>query len=235
MPIPFIAPLLASKAAQGFIGFFTKITLKQWLYIAAAVALTFAGYKGYHWVYNKGVQSQQAEIASLKAKNQELNATFTQWKQDTAEADRVFKAKQAELTTQLKADLAAANERANNRKVEYREIVKYITAADDAACVIPINFGLLHNFAIEGYPPGALDQLSDSASGVQTAPSTLTLSQYAAVAQNNGSEAVRRGEVILQWERWFDASKEQFTEAQRQAAQAIMGASETGTIRPDGR
>lgn len=241
MPIAF-AGFLAKPFIAPVVKFFRSITLKQWLHFGLLLLVLFSGYKGYNWVYDRGAHSRDQEVAQLQSQIKQLQtdlagekAKLVKWNEDTKRANQQFAAEQETLRKGLQTQLDAANARANQRKVVIHEIPKYITAADDAACVIPVNFTLLHNYAIEGYPPGALDQLSDAATGVQTAPSTLTLSQYAVVDQNNGSEAVRRGAIIHQWEQWYDASKDQFTRAQQSAAEAIQGMGETRTISPNAR
>lgn len=232
MPFAFIAPLIASKVAKSVVGFFGKITLRQWLYFFGLLAVLFVGYKGYNWVYDRGAHSRDQEVAQLQSQIKQLQtdlagekAKLVKWNEDTKRANQQFAAEQETLRKGLQSQLDAANLKANKRKVEYRDVVKYISIADDANCVIPANFELLHNWSIEGQPPGALDQLPEAASGVQGAASTIKLSELAAVNSHNNSEAVRRGAIIHQWEHWYDASKDQFTRAQQSAAEAIKASS----------
>lgn len=230
MPLPALAvPLFASKALKAVGGFFSKITLRQWLYFAAFIAILFCTYKTYSWVFDRGAHSRDTEVAQLKADLEAERGKIAKWTADTKLANEKFALEQAGLRKNLQVQLDAANLKASQRKVEIREVTKYISAADDAACRIPVAVDSLFNYAAEGTPPGALDQLSDPAPGVQATASTTTLSQLTVVATNNTSEAVRRGAVIHQWEQWYDASKEQFTRAQQSAAEAILA----GTPRED--
>ncbi len=223
--MPLFAALLAKPAISSAVAFMRPVinwfTPKRLLYLALLCCLAFTAYKGYRWAYERGVVSRQDEIDQLTQDLNNERNRLTVWQKETKQANDTFIAQQAVLRQSLQVQLNEANLRAAQRKVEYRDVYKYITQADDAACPIPVNFSLLHNYSIEGTPPGALDQLSDTASGLQATASTLTLSQYLTVAAHNNSEAVRRGDVIRQWEQWYDASKEQFETAQRKAAEAI--------------
>lgn len=212
---------LATAILKGVKSLTSRLTLKHILYGLGTIIVIYGLWSGYNWIYERGASSRDQEVADLTTERNQLRADFKQWKQDTADAEKKWKADQKLIQDDLKQQLATANEKANNREVIYRDVVKYISVADDAACVIPVNFGLLHNFSIEGTPPGAADLLSDSPGRLQGAPSTLTLSQYSEVTGFNNSEAVRRGEIIHQWEEWYDRSYQGFTEAQRSANQAI--------------
>lgn len=224
MPLPALAvPVFAAKAAKAIGGFFSKITLRQWLFFFASIAIVFGCYKTYNWVHDRGAHSRDAEVAALQLKISGLEGQMTKWKEDTRVANEKFALQQESLRKDLQAKLDVANAQAAQRqKVIIREIPKYITVADDALCTIPVNFGLVHNATVEGEGSRSGHQLSESAAGVQGEASSLTLSRYAAVAGHNNSEAVRRGKVIDQWEQWYDASKEQFTRAQQEGAAAIL-------------
>lgn len=223
MPLPLLAPFLAAKPVVAVLGFFRKITLRQWLFFLAALAIAFTLYKGYNWVFDRGAASRDGEVAQLQSDLQAEKDRFAKWKADTETANKRFALEQETLRKDLQAKLDLANEQAKQRqKVIIHEIPKYITVADDALCTIPVNFGLVHNATIEGPESRSGHQLSESATGVPGAASSLTLSEYAAVAGQNNSEAVRRGKVIDQWEQWYDASKEQFTRAQQEGAAEIL-------------
>lgn len=238
MPFPIVATVLAKPLIAGTVSFLKSIfqwfTPKRLLYLALLLCLLFTGWRGYQWTYQRGADSRQPEVDQLTTALEAEKNRISVWQTETKNANAVFLAQQETLRQSLQTQLDEANLRAAQRKVEYRDVVKYITAEQDAACPIPVNFGLLHNYSIEGTPPGALDQLSDTASGVSSAASTLTLSQYLTVATHNNSEAVRRGAVIRQWEQWYDASKAQFNDAQRKAAEAIRDGINTNTS-GDGR
>lgn len=231
MPLPIaLAGFFAKPFIAPVVKFFRSITLKQWLHFGLLLLVLFAGYKGYSWIYDRGAHSRDAEVAKLQEQVSQLQtslvaekAKIAKWNADTKKANEQFAAEQETLRAGLQAQLDAANLKAKQRKVEYRDVIKYISTADDASCVIPVNFELLHNWSIEGEPPGSLDQLSEAAPGVQGTASTIKLSELTAVISHNNSEAVRRGRVIKQWEQWYDASKEQFTRAQQAAAEAIGG------------
>lgn len=232
--MPLFAALLDKPAISAAVAFLKPIlnwfTPKRLLYLGLLCCLLFTLYKGYHWAYDRGSVSRQSEIDQLTVDLTNERTRLTVWQRETKQANETFLAQQETLRQSLQTQLDEANLRAAQRKVEYRDVYKYITQADDAACPIPVNFGLLHNYSIEGTPPGTLDQLSDAAPGVSSAPSTLTLSQYLTVATHNNSEAVRRGDIIRQWEQWYDASKEQFEAAQRKAAEAIRDGINASTL-----
>lgn len=220
----FAIPLLATTVWKGVKGFFSAISLKQWMYFGLALFIAFGLWSAYKWAYERGSHSRDPEVAQLTDQLQtvtrqrdELRQAFVQWKADTKAAETQWQNEQDQILQDLRQQLADANARAAQRRIEYREIVKYISNADDAACTLPVNALLLHNWSIEGEPPGALNQLSQTAPGVQSAPSSLRLSEYIAVAQHNNSEAVRRGEVIQQWEAWYESSYKAFTAALQRA------------------
>lgn len=219
---------LLAGAWKAIKSFLSSITLRQYLYFFGALLIAYGLWSAYSWAYNRGSHSRDAEVAqlqqNLKNVTDERNAlrdAFQQWKLDTKAAETRWQAEQEQIQNDLRQQLAAANAKAAKRRIEYREIVKYISTADDAACTLPVNALLLHNWSIEGEPPGALNQLSQTATGVQSAPSSLRLSEYIAVTQHNNSEAVRRGEIISQWEAWYESSYKAFTKALQDANRTV--------------
>lgn len=201
--------------------FFQSLTVKNVLAVILVLFVAFGLYKGYRFAYERGYASRNDEVALLKAqllKERQKVAALTTASQI---AEEKFKSQQTVLQQQLEQQKKQLQEQAHKREVVIREIPKYISVEDDRHCVIPVNFGLLHNQSIEGASTDSQTGLSDTAAGQRGTPSSLTLSEYAAVALYNNSEAVRRGKIIEQWEQWYDQSKAQFDQAQQAAAEAI--------------
>lgn len=215
--LPFAIALPVLKGVGGkILNFLKGLTLKQVL----SFVLICAALYGVKWVYDKGAQSRQPAIDKLAAENEQMRTLFKTWKEQTASANKEYLEKQSKLVDSLTKERDAANKRANERTPEYKDVIKYVTVQDDSRCTIPVNFGLLHNMSIEG-ATSAGHSLSETAAGLQGTPSSLTLSQYITIASANNSEAVRRGEIIAQWEQWYDRNLEWFNEAQRKANDAI--------------
>ncbi len=216
--IPFALMMPYIKDVVGKItGFFKSLTLKQVLIFAGVCLIAFALKSFYDWSFERGSDSRQAEIDLLLDENETMRRQFKEWTEETDRANQQYIEKSDQIIAKLTKERDDANARADKRKIEYRDVIKYITVEDDANCVIPVNFGLMHNRAIEGTNSWSNHQLSETAAGLQGTASTLTLSEYAAIASENNSEAVRRGSVILQWEAWYDEHKAIFEQAQKQA------------------
>lgn len=204
-----------------------SLTFKDYLKFAGVLLMCYGLYQGYQFAYHKGQQAEHAvmapqlEKAQLAAKKEQdelkdYKEQYIRWVEQSQKAQEQFAKEQKQLQQSLTEQLKAAQKRAQQREVTPRDITNYITQADDAHCTVPLTFGLLHNQSIEGTPASSAGNvLPSTAASVQNAPSSLTLSQYAAVAAYNNSEAVRRGEIIALWERWYEETKAQFEKAQQ--------------------
>lgn len=216
IPFALMAPYIKDVVGK-IVKFFKSLTLKQVLIFAGVCLIAFALKSFYDWSFERGAGSRQAEIDLLLDENETMRRQFKQWTEETDLANRKYVEKSDQIIAKLTKERDDANERAAKRKIEYRNVVKYITAEDDAHCTIPVNAVLMLNRSVEGTDSGSSNQLSETATGLQGAPSDVTLSQLLYVATSNNSEAVRRGSVNDQWESWYDEHKAIFEEAQKQA------------------
>jgi len=115
--------------------------------------------------------------------------------------------KATDQTTQAADASAKVGEKVESAKVEVRtvtqtltrEVVRYVPAAADAQCVVPVGFVRLHDAAATGILPDASPTAGESAD----APSGVALSAVGeTVAENYGGCREDR-EALKGWQAWY--------------------------------
>lgn len=225
-----------SAAALAELGkwLFSKLTLRNILYLILLVFAIYGGWKTYNWIYDRGASAQAAidkpiidgavktRDEAVATKN-EYVAAYNKHVAETKEANARLKADNEATVKKLSDRLAKAEADAKRKQGLLDAIPKYIPPSADP--VLPVGFVSLWNLSLEGSAPGAdasVHGISGGPGEGNGAPSGITLSEYAyQVGIPNNVEAVQRGVIIRSWQTWYEETKQQFTEAQRKKAEAI--------------
>lgn len=117
------------------------------------------------------------------------------------------KAEQQEIVHEMAAKLKAAEDRQQPVKVVIKEVTKYVTSQADANCSVTDGFVWVYNSSLQ--LPTATELAGSKPRDVD-APSGITLSSVGAVAGENNTECVLRGEVIDAWQKWYLRNKASF-------------------------
>lgn len=210
------------------------LTPKNLLYAAITIAVLWGGFKGYNWIYDRGAAHQLAEdqkqITTLTGERDEARTDlaaykkeYQNWVDNTKLAQEQFMREQAGTIKVLQDDLKAAEAKAAQREVVYRDIPKYIPAEVDATVHLPVGFIRVYSETLQGTAASdaSLGTISFGPGGNAAAPSGITLSGFAEIAGWNNMECVRRGRLLHAWQFWYDESREQFTRAQQVQADSI--------------
>jgi hypothetical protein len=231
--------------------------------IVVLVVLGLAGYgawKGYDWIYQKGVAAQQASDKKVIDK---LNATITQDGKDIATA----KAAEATAKTQLAAyvksyDQYVAETKANEAKLAQQQqqvlaglngtisklqtqlkqaqtgltndIPTFIPPDGSAACQLPRGLLQIYNASLTG---------TDTSGGFTTAlgldtnaydASGVSCSTFAGYLINNGLAAYSNRQLLIQWQVWYNDNKALIDAAiaAQQATPTPVAPSKTTTAAP---
>lgn len=169
------------------------ISLRTGLEAAAALALLIAIPLADHRGYERGKRDEIAAqgLRSLDASNKAQAGTV-----DAAKvSDKVGKTVEA-----AKVEVRTVTETLT------REVVRYVPAAADAQCVVPVGFVRLHDAAATGVLPDPADtagQPADAASGV-------ALSAVGATVVGNYGACREDREALKGWQAWYAGVSPQF-------------------------
>lgn len=200
---------------------FIKLFLnpKTWLYLLILAAVTWSGYKGYNWIYDRGASSRDAEVTKLSGERDQAIADYNTYKGEYDEwVNKTKKAQEQYLAEQL-ADLkarqerlAAAEEAARNKPTQIKEVIKYVPAEVDTAFKLPVGFVRLYSESIQGAPAGtgSLTGLPQGQFFDVGETSGIALSQFGQIAASNNAECVLRGKVIEEWQGWYHTNAASF-------------------------
>lgn len=224
MPFPAIAAFSFAKLLKP----------KNLLYVAGAVLIGFVLYKGYNWIYDRGVQAEQLRTErTIKKLTDERNIAvnkfkeykgqYDDWVQNSKVAKEQFIREQAQTIANLEKSLAASNQRANDKKVIIREVAKYIPAEVDGSVVLPFGFVRMYAESLQGAAAtdASLGAVSFGPQGNVGAPSGITLSQFADIAVTNNLNCVRYRERLTLWQTWYPATKTQYDAAIKVQAESV--------------
>jgi len=99
----------------------------------------------------------------------------------------------------VKVETATAKERVVTQTL-IREVTKYVPAAADAQCVVPVGFVRLHDQAAAGVLP----QASDAAGQPADAASGVALSVVGSTIAENYGGCRQDAEKLKGWQSWYD-------------------------------
>ena len=171
--------------------------LAKFVEVVIVLALIGLSYLG-TYQYGKTVEGAvyKSEIAAYDAKVKAL--------QDGAKADLQALATQQSIVLQdLNARLAASEKRKQAVQVVIKEVPTYVTQKADSQCVITAGFEWLYNRPIVAEHAG----ISAGAPENVDAPTQFKLSDVAATAAKNNVECAERGEIISDWQIWYQDTK----------------------------
>lgn len=219
---------------------FSKFSLKGILITIALAIAAFGVWKAYDWARDNG-KAEQAQTdkktmdelhdqvvqltsdrdAAIKLRDTYI-AEYNNWRDTTKAAqDKTIedqKATIAQLNKEL--DKIPAIQQANTRL--QNEISKYISAATDRSCIVPLGLVRLHNQAL--LPETSSPDYLTAGTGPRSddgAPSGITCSDFASVLVFNNGEAVTRGIILKQWDTWWDKYSASLDAAAKAEAAAI--------------
>jgi cytoskeletal protein RodZ len=216
--------------------------------VIVLIILGLAGYgawKGYDWIYQKGVAAQQA---SDKKVIDGLNATIAQDAKNLAAEQAKTKAAQTSLATYVASyNQYVAETKANDAKLAQQQqqlvstlngtisklqtqlkqaqtgltndIPTFIPPDGSAACQLPRGLIVLYNASLTG---------TDSSGGFTTAlgldtdaydPSGVSCSTFAGFLIDNGLAAYSNRALLIQWQTWY-SDNEALIDAAIKAQQA---------------
>ncbi len=218
IPITWIAGL---KKAWDF------VTLRNIAYLAGLIVLVFALYKTYNWVYERGHDSRNEEVATLVKERDDAVAKYNQYKGQYDKWVANTKNAQEQYLKEQLADVAArqlrldeAEKAARNKPTTIKEVIKYVPAQVDATYRLPVGLVRLYGESLQGRPAGA-DSFVELPQGLGLNvgdASGLAMSEFGRIAAFNNAECVLRGAVILEWQDWYKVNKAKFDALQKQQA-----------------
>lgn len=186
------APFIA-----GFVGVIKTLFLPPVLYFTLLAATIVGGY----WYHTSAVTE------SYKAGIDFATSTYeTVLKEERQEAYLALirqKAGQDLILAEVESKLQAAEAKAQIVKIVIKEVATYVTKEADSACVIPAGFVWMHQLST------AADPSSMAASKPKNvdAPTSVKLSEVAALDAANNAECQVRGAVITEWQGWYVKNK----------------------------
>lgn len=156
-----------------------RIPIQAGAIIALVVGIWFEGGISNNNAWLARVKEMEAKVAAAELKSAETNLKLTE---QLNKKEKVLKEK-------------------NDALVKY--VGLYITAKDDAACVIPKSVVVLHDSASRGEVPGSTSGFDGGASQVKISGLTTT------VVENYGTyhQVVER---LKAWQTWYKEQKEIF-------------------------
>lgn len=200
---------------------FIKLFLnpKTWLYLAILAAVSWSGYKGYNWIYDRGASSRDAEVTKLTGERDTAVANYDTYKGEYDTWIRTTKKAQEQYLKEQFADLEARQKRlteaeaaARNKPTQIKEVIKYVPAEVDANYKLPVGFVRLYNDSIQGAATGtnAITGLPQGQFFDVGEASGIALSQFGQIAASNNAECVLRGKVIEEWQGWYQTNAASF-------------------------
>lgn len=230
----FIFLIFQNLIGPSLLGTITKIIPLK--YLKGLIEFAVIGliiYGAYSWAYHNGVVAQRLKdaptIAGLKADKKEaiaeldtFKASFADWKKRSELANKTLVEQNLQLQERLTVNIQKSKNLGIQKEKLQNEINQFISAKEDAACILPVGFVRLFNYANQAPTSSATDIFPLSPSTLDATPSGISLSQATNAIIANGNEAVQRGIIIEQWQTWYLETKEQFEQAQRKKAEAIL-------------
>lgn len=219
---------------------FSKFSLKGILIAIVLAIAAFGVWKAYDWALDRGkaeqaqtdkktidglnqkvTEADNARDAAIKLRDEYI-AQYNTWRDGTKAAqDQLIedqKATIAQLNKEL--DKIPAIQQANTRL--QNEVSKYISAATDRSCIVPLGLVRLHNQSL--LPETSSPDYLAAGTGPRSddgAPSGITCSDFASVIVFNNGEAVTRGIILKQWDTWWDKYSASLDAAAKAEAAAI--------------
>lgn len=172
------------------------ISLRTGIEAGAALAFILAVPFIDHAAYQRGKHEEQAAQAGRNA------VAYVQAQDKTA------KAAAASSSVGVKVETATAKERVITQTL-IREVVRYVPAAADAQCVVPVGFVRLHDQAATG----VLSDPADAAGQPADAPSGVALSAVGATVAENYGSCREDAERLKGWLTWYASLAPYFNNA----------------------
>lgn len=203
----------------------------NWVKVIGVVMVLLAIGGEQLWVYNKGSEhGKSVQMASDQKVIDKVNkdrddavaeknryvTSYNQWVADTDAEVAKLKDDQKQILDDLKQKLADAQAAANKPpKVVYKEVTKYVTANDDARCILPRSVIRLYNVSIATgqTDPGA--PVPGGYFGDDSAPSGVSLSQYTGLVVTNNARAVYYLKLLYTWQEWYQRNRAAFDQVQQ--------------------
>lgn len=150
--------------------------------LAAIIALPFVD----HAAYERGKTDEQVAQEGRNA------VAYVAAQEKTAKAADVSTA------VGVKVETALAKDRIVTQTL-IREVTKYVPAAADAQCVVPVGFVRLHDQAAAGVLP----QTSDAAGQPADTPSGVALSAVGTTVAGNYGGCREDAQKLTGWQDWY--------------------------------
>lgn len=218
IPITWIAGL---KKAWDF------VTPRNIAVLIATILLCIGLYKVYNWVWDRGHDSRNEEVAQITkerdeavAKYDKYKGEYDKWIANTKKAQEQYLKEQLADVAARQARLEQAEKDARNKPTTIKEVIKYVPAQVDATYRLPVGLVRLYGESLQGRPAGA-DSFVELPQGLGLNvgdASGLAMSEFGRIAAFNNAECVLRGAVILEWQDWYKVNKAKFDALQKQQA-----------------
>lgn len=198
--------------------------------IAVLIVLAAIGGEQW-WIYNKGSDHGKTEQMASDQKvidktNKDRDAAvaektryvtaYKQWVADTDAEVAKLKGEQKAIVDDLKQKLASAQVQANKPpKVVYKEVTKYVTADDDARCILPRSVIRLYDVSIKTGQTDPGSPLSGGYFGNDSAPSGIPLSAYTGIVVANNARAVYYLKLVLAWQEWYQRNRSAYEQVRQ--------------------
>lgn len=169
------------------------ISLRTRLELGAAIAVLVAIPLADHRGYERGKRDEQVAQEGRNA------VAYTEAQRKTTKASDAS-TKVGEKVEEAKVEVRTITQTLT------REVVRYVPAAADAQCVVPVGFVRLHNAAATGVlsnPADPAGQSADAASGV-------ALSAVGATVVYNYGACREDREALKGWQAWYADVSPQF-------------------------
>lgn len=216
IPITWIAGL---KKAWDF------VTPRNIAVLIATILLCIGLYKVYNWVWDRGHDSRNEEVAQIAKERDEAVAKYDQykgeydkWIANTKKAQEQYLKEQLADVAARQARLEQAEKDARNKPTTIKEVIKYVPAQVDATYRLPVGLVRLYGESLQGRPAGA-DSFVELPQGLGLNvgdASGLAVSEFGRIAAFNNAECVVRGAVIREWQDWYKVNKAKFDAVQQQ-------------------
>jgi hypothetical protein len=208
----------------------SKLTLRNIGILIALLAIAYGQYRFYNWAQDRQYKEDKVVIDRvtgerdrLQTKYNTYRGAFKTWVKRSETARLALARANAQTIAEIEQRLQASEKKRSKLQEDLKHAIpKYIPPAVDYT--LPAGFVRLWNISLEGEPgvPAAgSGGISESLGFDAQAPSGLTLSSFSVIGVENNQECVARGEVIREWQGWYYKSRDQFTKAQQDSANAI--------------
>lgn len=202
------------------------VTPRNIAYLVGAVLLSFVLYKGYNWIYDRGHDSRNGEVAQLEKDRKEAVDQYTlykgqydNWIANTKKAQEQYLKEQLADLAARQARLEQAEKDARNKPTTIKEVIKYVPAQVDATYRLPVGLVRLYGETLQGPATGNSYAELPRGLGLNVGDASgLAVSEFGRITAVNNAECVVRGKVIAEWQSWYVTNKAAFKKFQDQQA-----------------